>query len=363
MNPSITAIGTANPQHRFSQIEVTEFMARAHQLENKEKQRLFALYRASGIDFRYSVLSDYGLGPDKFRFYPEDFQPFPSTAKRNEIFRQCALPLAIDAIDDCLPTNFQTETITHLITISCTGLYAPGLDIELIEALKLPLNTKRTSVNFMGCYGVFNALRIAKDICFSNPSAKILLVSVELCTLHFQKKPHHDFILSNALFGDGAAAALVQMNSHGFDILKEQCFLLPEGKDEMQWQLGNTGFEMTLSEMVPNLIERNIGNVVSEFLASANFTLSDVEFYAVHPGGKRIVSSIVSALELEPEDCKSALKVLRNYGNMSSATILFVLKEIWNNLNLQDHHKNVLGLAFGPGLTLEGTILRINLPQ
>jgi predicted naringenin-chalcone synthase len=359
MKPSICAIGTANPAFKTAQGDIANFMARAHGLQGAAKRRLLALYRAAGIHYRYSVLQDYGASPSEYEFYQPDFSAFPGTGKRNQVYKKHALPLAIEAIQNCLPPGFNVKEITHLITISCTGLYAPGLGIELVEAIGLLPQTRRFAINFMGCYAVFNGLRMARDICRSDVSAKVLIVSVELCSLHFQKEATPDFILSNALFGDGAAAALVENRTQGYQMIEEYCTLLPEGKSEMHWQLGDTGFEMTLSEKVPVLIERKISKLTEQLLTAAGLKSDDITFYAIHPGGKRILTSIQKALGLNQQDCSFSRDILYNYGNMSSATILFVLKEIWNNLNTGDHNKKVLCFAFGPGLTLESMILSI----
>jgi predicted naringenin-chalcone synthase len=210
MKPCITAIGVANPKYRTSQKEIAAFMVRAHQLSGKSKTRLLALYRATGIQYRYSVMKDYGLQPADYEFYHRDFEQFPGTAARNQLYKKEALPLAIAAIEHCLPPDAKVQTISHLVTVSCTGLYAPGLDVELVGRLGLSPNTQRTAINYMGCYGAFNALKVAKAICNSGKEARVLVVCTELCSLHFQKNPTPDFMLSNALFGDGAAALIVE---------------------------------------------------------------------------------------------------------------------------------------------------------
>ncbi|TDI72542.1 MAG: type III polyketide synthase [Bacteroidetes bacterium] len=361
MKPCITAIGIANPVYRTSQDKIAEFMIRAHQMKGKAKNRLLALYRATGIKYRYSVLKDYGSPPADFQFYEPNFTPFPGTAKRNEIYRKEALPLAVAAIKDCLPARINKQLITHLITVSCTGLYAPGLDIELVETLGLPSDTRRTGINYMGCYAAFNALKMAKAICESATDAKVLIVCVELCSLHFQKDSTPDFMLSNALFGDGAAAVLIENSGgvSGLELVGDHCTVVPESNSEMSWQIGDSGFEMVLSQNVPDLIKRHIPQLTNELLARHRWQLSDIDYFAIHPGGKGIITSIQQALGTTAYDSRFPLKILRDYGNMSSATILFVLKEIWNNLNSSDHGKKVLCFAFGPGLTLESMILRI----
>jgi len=361
MKPSITAIGTANPLYRTPQDKIAEFMARAHQLTGKSKNRLMALYRATGIKYRYSVLEDYGSQPADYQFYQPDFINFPGTSKRNEIYKKEALPLAVAAIKDCIPVTLIRHLITHLITVSCTGLYAPGLDIELVETLGLSSNIRRTGINYMGCYAAFNALKMAKAICESTENAKVLIVCVELCSLHFQKASTPDFMLSNALFGDGAAALIVENSTvtQGLELLDEHCALINEGFSEMSWQIGDSGFEMMLSQNVPDLIQEHIPRLTNELLARHRWQLSDIDYFAIHPGGKRILKCIRQALGISAFDARFSRQILQEYGNMSSTTILFVLKEIWNNLNNGDHGQKVLCFAFGPGLTLESMILQI----
>ena len=253
MEPCISAIGTATPANRIPQEVIGEFMVKAHQLQGEERTRLIALYRATGIGHRYSVLPDYGASPEDFTFFQDGFTPFPRTSERNALYKKNALPLALAAVEDCIPDGFDKKSITHLITVSCTGLYAPGMDIELVAALGLGPNTRRTAINFMGCYAAFNAVNLAKTICESSSASKVLIVSVELCSLHFQKSAIPDFMLSNALFGDGAAAALVENSSAAtnLQVMASHCALVPEGNLDMSWQVGDTGFEMKLSENVP----------------------------------------------------------------------------------------------------------------
>lgn len=364
MKVSIKAIGTSNPVYKTSQGKIAEFMIRAHGLQGREKERLQALYRATGIQHRYSVLKDYGLDPANFEFFSKqsDMEPFPTTARRNQLFKKEALPLAKAAVMECLPPNTKMANITHLITVTCTGLYAPGLDIELADILDLEAHVQRTAINFMGCYAAFNAIKVAQYICQADSGAKVLIVCLELCSLHFQKSNQEDFILSNALFGDGAAAVLIQASNAepGLEIIATHCDTLPEGSKEMAWQIGNLGFEMRLSRYVPDLIADGIEKLAKSLMIKSPWQLSDIDYFAIHPGGKRILECIQEALGISRFQNRFAYQVLRDFGNMSSPTILFVLKEIWNNLKEEDHGKRILCFAFGPGLTLESMILQVN---
>ena len=363
------AIGTANPTHRIAQPQIAEFMARALQFGEGDTRKLRALYRVSGIGQRYSVLPDYGRPVGEYTFFPNTptLEPFPSVGQRMAVYRHEALPLAMEAVRASLGqvTGFAVGSITHLVTVSCTGMYAPGLDIELVQALGLRPDVRRTCVNFMGCYAAVNAIKLADAFCRADTGARVLIVSVELCTLHFQKSPKEDHLISNALFGDGAAAALVQAlplpnGAPSLALEGFHCGLEPDGHDDMAWHINDFGFEMTLSSYVPKLIQRGIGKLTDGLLASLPVQLRDIRHFAIHPGGRKILETIETELGLTREDNRHAYRVLRNYGNMSSATVLFVLREVLAAATPADHGAPVLSFAFGPGLTMEAMLLQLS---
>ena len=363
------AIGTANPTHLIAQPQIAEFMARALQFGEGDTRKLRALYRVSGIGQRYSVLPDYGRPVGEYTFFPNTptLEPFPSVGQRMAVYRHEALPLAMEAVRASLGQvpGFAVGSITHLVTVSCTGMYAPGLDIELVQALGLRPDVRRTCVNFMGCYAAVNAIKLADAFCRADTGARVLIVSVELCTLHFQKSPKEDHLISNALFGDGAAACLVQarplpdgapsLSLDGF-----HCGLEPDGHDDMAWHINDFGFEMTLSSYVPKLIQRGIGKLTDGLLASLPVQLRDIRHFAIHPGGRKILETIEAELGLTRDDNRHAYRVLRDYGNMSSATVLFVLREVLAAATPADHGAPVLSFAFGPGLTMEAMLLGLH---
>ncbi|MFW5760618.1 MAG: type III polyketide synthase [Cyclobacteriaceae bacterium] len=365
MKSNIFSIGTAVPEFRISQMEVGSLMTQILPLKKNEKEKLIRLYQSSGIKYRHSVIEDFSLSPKQFKFFPyAAMQPFPGTRERMEVYKKNALPLALKAVEDCFSgINLDKKEITHLIVISCTGIYAPGLDIELIESLGLHSSTQRTGVNFMGCYAAFNGMKVADHICRANPGAKVLMVSLELCTLHFN--PHTDIenILVNTLFSDGAAAILVQSEQHtglGLEIEKFHCALAPESKNEMTWDIDNHGFDMKLSPEVPLIIRQGIEKLCLDLLQKEQFDQDNIDIYAIHPGGRKILEVIEEKLKIPKEKNWAAYQVLENFGNMSSPTILFVLKAIWEKLRQIDHEKKILSFAFGPGLTLESMLLKVN---
>lgn len=367
-NSYINAFGTAVPTHVFPQTQIADFMAEALHFDDRDRRRLTALYRQTRIEQRHSVLADYGQPNGKYTFYPNTpgLEPFPTISQRMAIYRKEALPLALAAIRNCLInyTTFEPTTLTHVITVSCTGLYAPGPDIEIVEALGLPTTTQRLAINFMGCYGAFNGLKAADAIVRADPNAKVLVVSVELCTLHFQKKTEHDHLLSNALFADGAAAVLIEGKPRADKSMRLRtfyCDLMPEGKDGMAWHVSDFGFEMTLTAEVPIVIRKGIGGLLSRLLERSGLAIEDIGHYAMHPGGRKILEVIEEQLGIGPEEDRHAYRILKKYGNMSSATILFVLQDIWREMGTPQFDPsqpgNVLSCAFGPGLTLESMIL------
>ncbi|UOQ53647.1 type III polyketide synthase [Hymenobacter cellulosivorans] len=369
MTSYLCAIGTATPPHRIPQPQIATFMAEGLQLNAADTRKLRALYRVTGIAQRYSVLADYSRTNGDFEFFPNtpDLEPFPTVGQRMAAYRQYALPLSVEAVRNCLQQqpDVALSDITHLITVSCTGMYAPGLDIELVAQLGLSTSVRRTCVNFMGCYAAFNALKLAQAFCLADPKAKVLLVCTELCTIHFQKNKEEDHLVSNALFGDGSAAALVQAQpaSHGYSLSLEafHCELEPDGHADMAWHINDFGFEMTLSSYVPRMIQKGIRQLTEGLLRKLPVKLKDIHAFAIHPGGRKILETIEQELGMSAHDNRFAYQVLRDYGNMSSATVLFVLRELLQSLTPAEAGAPVLSFAFGPGLTLEAMLLQVHL--
>lgn len=362
----ITAIGTSNPTHRFSQSDIAEFMLKAMQLNNGDGRKLKTIFKASGIEYRHSVLEDYGKVKD-FTFYADtpDLEPFPGTEKRLHFFRQNALALSIASLNDMLSSfpTFNIRHTTHIIVVCCTGMYAPGLDIDLVNTLGLDSTVQRTAINFMGCHASFNALKIADAICKSNPRAKVLIVCTELCSLHFQRSPTEDNLIANALFADGSASVLVEGKSDSPLKLELEDFhsdLALEGSSDMAWTIGDLGFEMRLTAYVPKLIKNGISALTSSLLKKISADFDDIHHFAIHPGGKKILQAIEDELKITREQNAAAYHVLKHYGNMSSPTVLFVLKEIVKKpAGKVNDGERVLSFAFGPGLTLESMVLKI----
>ena len=352
----IISIGTAVPQHRTEQATILEFMHSAYD-DAIASRKLNVLFNNSGISRRYSALPDF----DKTRNEHIFFNGTPSTANvvdRIDIFKQRAIPLALNAVTNAFEkTNhsFSEKEITHLITVSCTGLFAPGLDAVLMNELNLPKDIFHTSVNFLGCNAAFHALKIADMICKTEAEAKILIVCVELCTLHFQPKNNHDNLLSNTIFGDGASAVIITSGNNtkqrGLELTGFYSLLLDKGKELMGWNITPVNFEMILDAKIPDVIGEEIKKILAK--ATAKFSTKPVTItnWAIHPGGKKIIDVIKRELHLSEEDVSASYKILNEYGNMSSPTILFVLNELMQERNKLN--ETIFSIGFGPGLSIE----------
>lgn len=359
MSAFITSIGTSNPANKYSQDTIADFICENFSSTEEDKQKTKVLYRATGIRERYSVLDDYKKKVGSFSFYANtpNMEPFPSTGTRMKLYREKAVPLAIEAITNCTHGLEDFSSFTHIITVSCTGMYAPGLDVDLIKALNLKPDIVRTSLNFMGCYAAMNALVLAKQFCNSQDNVKVLVVSVELCTIHLQKKQSEDNLLAHSLFSDGAAAAVVtnRTSDRSFEIVSNSSYLSLNGKGDMAWKIGDFGFEMSLTSYVPKIIEGGITDLTNNLLKNTNLTIHQIDRFAIHPGGKKILEAIEKQLNIPKSANGPAYEVLRDYGNMSSPTILFVLKKVMSNVK---PNQNILSFAFGPGLTMESLLFK-----
>ncbi|WP_258103010.1 type III polyketide synthase [Marinoscillum sp. MHG1-6] len=361
----ISSIGTAVPRHQISQDKILDFMLRHLPLSEEQQHELRLLYRASGIKTRHSVVADYGTDhPETYEFYPKDegLYPIPSVDERMRFYESNALDLSVSAVNNCLDgEKIKGDKITHLITVSCTGMQAPGLDISLIPALRLRTDVIRSTVNFMGCYAAILALRQADQILKSDHKAKVLIVCVELCSIHFQQSVSEDDLLAGALFADGAAAVLVEGSTKRgkqLELLSFYSDLDLDARDEMSWKISQSGFLMRLSPEVPAAIQKGIKGLMTRLLKKISLTSEQVDYYAIHPGGKKILEVIEKEVGISKMDNFHSYEVLRAYGNMSSPTVLFVIKKLLEELEEQETSKNILSFAFGPGLTLESMMLK-----
>ncbi len=350
----ITAIETAVPDFCHTQNALADFYMLATD-DEKVRRKIKAISEKAAIQKRYSVLSDYSSKPEAFTFFPKNnaLEPLPGLNQRMAVFKTEALALSLKAILKIPNFEAEKKSITHIITVTCTGLFAPGLETELIKELNLSSKTQRSSINFMGCNAAIIALNSAHAICSSIPDAKVLVVCTELCTLHFQKNYSDDYILSTALFGDGCAAVIVDARPPTagrkvkMDAFHSQ--LIHDGSNEMAWQLSETGFLMNLTSYVSGLINGQM----KQLLDSIALDAKDIALWSIHSGGKKILDDFTKVLQLPETALQESYDVLRNYGNMSSATVLFVLKQVLEKHTHVPSGSKIFAAAFGPGLSIE----------
>ncbi len=358
----IISIGTAVPQYNTSQDNILGFMQEAYGDDNASR-KLNVLFHHSGINTRFSVLPDFGKNESAGNNLFHD-QAKPGIEKRLDVFKENAISLAASAIENALEklnTTVKEFGITHLITVSCTGIYAPGIDCQIIEKYELQADIFHTSVNFMGCNAAFHALKIGDMIAKTEENAKVMIVCVELCTLHFQPKNNHDNLLSNTIFGDGSAAVVIVSDaaarlSHqkGMTINGFYSLLLNKGKGLICWDITPVNFEMVLDAGVPDLIGAEVNAILLNAGKKLNISTSAIGKWAIHPGGKKILDTVKKKLQLSDEEMKYSYNVLADYGNMSSPTILFVLNEIMNG-ELRSG-ETIFSIGFGPGLSIESAL-------
>ncbi len=355
MLPSILGIGTALPPQRFSQTEIFERFLEPHFGRNRRGRGIF---KHAGVDYRYAAVDG--------SFYDRD----PTTAERNDQYLIHALPLGRDAIQRSLEqANLTPQDITDFLVVSCTGLDIPGLDLRLAGLLGMRPELRRTCVLGMGCYGAFPALVRAHDAVTARPDRIALVLALELCSLHLQFDDTLENIVAAALFADGAAAAVVggrQPEETSPPLLHGPLApMLVDAKtycdyqtfDHMAMHVTDHGFKMQLSAYVPNVLAANVAELVNGLLSPHGLTSSDVRFWGVHPGSGKILDYVQECLGLDPSALDFSRHILRNCGNMSSPTILFVLDQIVRAGNPRPGDYGVL-MGFGPGLTLETSLIR-----
>ncbi len=318
------------------------------QLPDPRERGVFArMAERSGIDHRWSVLpcGEFGTPIDPGGFYGAG--AFPSTGQRMEVYVRTAPDLAMAAIAD-LGRKVSLKGITHIVVASCTGFVAPGIDQIIAARLGLDPGLERTFIGFMGCYAAVSALRTAHHIARSAPEARVLVVTVELCSLHLIASHVIKVLLGSTQFGDGAAAAIVSARPAGLRLDSFLSVTLPDSEDLIQWHIGDSGFEMVLSGEVPHRIALGLGDADLRDRLCRGVDPAELA-WAVHPGGKSILDAVEQAMDLPPEKLAQSRSVLARFGNMSSATLLFVLSEMMAD---EAWDKGV-AMAFGPGMAAE----------
>lgn len=358
MHARLLGLGTALPAHELDQAESARLAGTLGSWPEEQAGKLAAIYRRSTIQKRASVLlektGDDAASQNFFHSPTADEPQGPATAARFARFETDAPHLAARAASAALKdADVPAGAITHLIVVSCTGVSAPGVDADLVPRLGLRPDVERAMLGFMGCAGAISGVGMARSIAEADGNARVLVVSVELCSLHLQYSAEPEQVIANAIFADGAAAAVVGTGEIGPRVVSRACRLIPDSADAMSWRVGNHGLRMSLSPRVPEIIGTSVRPMLSEWLAKHDLRIDDVGSWAIHPGGPRVIESVAAALGLNGAATEPSRAVLREHGNMSSATVLFV----HDRLRRGGMKLPCVWLGFSPGLTAEAVLL------
>ncbi|MEF2248165.1 type III polyketide synthase [Paenibacillus sp. IITD108] len=360
MNHEISAIigiGTAVPDYRLEQDETAHRLSQALHAYPDSARWAKRLFKQCGVKTRYTCEPNLLEPSDSCRYFSLAANHLvPTTKERMAMYKQQSVPIAFRAAQKALKdSQIQSSEITHLITVSCTGQFLPGLDTLLVKELGLRETVNRIPLNFLGCAAGLKAICLSKELIQHDRHAKVLIVTVELCTLHIQPSTAREALFGASFFGDGASACVVASSMAGsrpasFELGTSHSVLLPGCAEEMVWEVGNYGFDLYLSTKIPKLIREFIPEQIERLQGSDALP----SLWAIHPGGKGIIDVLEEVYSLDKEQTGPSRTILERYGNMSSATILFVLDEMRKQLinNLADKTSGI-ALAFGPGLTCE----------
>ena len=349
----IHSIGCANPPQRLTRDQWIE-MASSVAPKSLERSVILRLAERSEIDGRWCASAPEVGKPAFFQADPDGHGP--TTAQRMQLWasaaRQMSTQACIEAIDRA---KISAQAITHIVTASCTGFEAPGIDAWLIKELSLSADCRRTNVGFMGCHAAVNALAIARDMTLANPDAIVLVCCAEVSSAHLHYGVRLDQLIANTLFSDGSAAVIVARGDPNAlpSIAGTHSIMMPHSASEMAWRIGDNGFEMTLGARVPEIIESRVGEWVRCALAKHSHKVEDVRGWAIHPGGPRVIDAVIASLAIPHESGNASRRILRDFGNMSSATLLFILRELLDRKVARPW----VGLAFGPGLAGEMLVI------
>lgn len=380
----VRSIATAQPEGIIAQQDAARLAVQRCYLTEDQKRLVPVLYRKAGVKSRGIILVEHhgptgedgnGLadaaagGPvlgqpdeDVARFMPAagdaSFRG-PTTAARMLRYREESGRLALESAGSALAASgLAASDITHLVTVSCTGFAAPGVDIALISGLGLPVTTARTHVGFMGCHGAINGLRAALAFARAEPGSNVLLCCVEISSIHFFYGWDPEKWVANALFADGSAAVVgtgmptAQRVESTWKLAACGSCLIPDSQDAMSWHIGDHGFEMSLSSRVPSLISERLPAWIESWLGGMGLRVSDIASWAIHPGGPRIVLAVKQSLGLPEDSTAASQAVLSRCGNMSSPTVLFIVQELMR----RDAPRPCVALGFGPGLMAEAAL-------
>ncbi|MEE2681722.1 MAG: type III polyketide synthase [Planctomycetota bacterium] len=347
--PSILGLGTAAADADVSREE--SLALSLDHAGDLDSPRVAALYREAGVSRRGCTLGLSGMRTELL----EAGASGATTRQRLGHFMAHAGALGERAARNALKDSGRSaEAITHVVTVSCTGAESPGIDHRLIELLGISPDVSRTHIGFMGCHAAINALAGASAFVRSDPDAVGLVACVDLCSLHFQVgTTPWDQQVANAIFADGAACAVVGSGSGRCQLVRFASRIFPGTEELMRWDIGDHGFQMTLSPRVPGVIKRGISDWLGSWLPEHDLDTDRIAGWAVHPGGRDILEGVRRGLELPAEALAASHRILEQQGNMSSGTILWVLSDLLETFDSGP----IVGLSFGPGLTGEAVLL------
>lgn len=352
----LNRIATAVPDHDVHSAFV-EFADKllAEAPDTRTRALFNRMASRSGIEHRYSIFVPHPPetepGSSEFWVNAHEFYVrgrFPDTARRMEIFERFAPVLAQRALDRLELTPAERRSITHVVVTTCTGLYAPGLDFDILDHLGLCPSVERTMIGFMGCYAAINGLKTARHIVRSEPHARVLMVNLELCSLHLQESHDLEQVLSFLVFADGCAASIISAEPTGLALDSFRAVMIPQTRELITWKIRGLGFDMLLSGQVPAALAKSLESCGTDIIGPMR--AEDITLWGVHPGGRTILDAVERGLALPPEALASSRTVLERFGNMSSATVMFVLEEL---LRRAQPGERGCAMSFGPGLTAE----------
>ena len=406
MSSTILATGTAVSPHKMSQAEALAMFQDLACVNDRQRRLAKVLFDRAKVDNRFTFVphksayqwclddqtppQEITAGcslttvPDSIPRIVAGASHGLSTGQRMRLYDLYASDLAIASAKHAIKNSNRTsDSITHLVTVSCTGFSSPGVDVNLIQALPLRSTVQRVNIGFMGCHGAVNGIRTAMNIANSDPTATVLVCCVELCSLHCRFKwgpDENEKIIGNALFGDGSASLVIansddqekdeanesrnSSNSSNWKIIDTGSVLIDDSRASLRWDIGDHGFEMILNSDIGDRIEAELSDWLSQWLNQRDLSFDDINFWAVHPGGPKIISSVQNSLNLTEQQLSVSMDVLRRYGNMSSPTVLFILEEFKKALSestasSSTDPQHALIIAFGPGMVAEIVLLKI----
>jgi predicted naringenin-chalcone synthase len=358
----ISGLGTAVPRELITQDDAARLAIELAGPSCTHAPAMETLYRKTGVHKRHSTLITTSTNgqPATQSFFPVAAAPAdrgPTTQTRMREYESAAQDLAAEAATVAMQNSgTAAHEVAHLITVSCTGFHAPGVDVGLIDRLSLNQEVSRTHIGYMGCHGALNGLRIASALSSAHAGHRVLLCCVELCSLHHQYDADPQQMVANALFSDGAAAVIgcsSDNNSEPWRVVDQFSCVLPDTADLMSWRIGDHGFVMRLSPQVPRVIEQTLRPWLAEHLSRHSLYVDDIHSWAIHPGGPRILTACADSLGIDHAFLEPSRHVLADFGNMSSPTVLFILDQ----LRAREDSLPCIALAFGPGLTIEAALI------